>query len=133
MQKARSQEPKAPSYRLQAHGFRFCFTRRQAFFSPFPHGTGALSVTDEYLALEGGPPSFRRDSSCPAVLRYRSHSLGICFAYGALTLSGGPFQAASATDSMGAGQCPAPALQPRTRRPGLGSSRFARRYSGNLV
>src|SRR5947208_11440274 len=27
-------------------------------FSPFPHGTGPLSVTREYLALEGGPPRF---------------------------------------------------------------------------
>ncbi len=26
------------------------------FFSPFPHGTCALSVGREYLALEGGPP-----------------------------------------------------------------------------
>jgi len=40
----------------------------QGFFSPFPHGTRALSVTREYLALEGGPPSFRRGSSCPALL-----------------------------------------------------------------
>src|SRR5688572_1766314 len=31
------------------------------------------------------------------------------------------------------GTSPAPALQPRSRRTGLGSSRFARRYSGNLV
>ena len=30
----------------------------------------------------------------------------ICFAYGAVTLFGGPFQAASATDPMGAGQAP---------------------------
>ena len=112
MQKARSQGPKAPSYRLQAHGFRFCFTRRQAFFSPFPHGTGALSVTDEYVALEGGPPRFRRGFSCPAVLRYRSHSLGICFAYGALTLFGGPFQAASATDSMRTGRTPSRPYNP---------------------
>ena len=56
--------------------------------------------------MEGGPPRFRRDSSCPAVLRYRSHSLVIDFAYGALTLCGGPFQAASAIDPMGAGQAP---------------------------
>jgi hypothetical protein len=56
--------------------------------------------------LEGGPPRFRRDSSCPAVLRYPGHLLGVCFAYGALTLSGGPFQAASATDSMQTGQAP---------------------------
>ena len=102
----------SPSYRLQAHGFRICFTRRQAFFSPFPHGTGALSVTDEYLALEGGPPRFRRDSSCPAVLRYPDHPLGLCFAYGALTLSGGPFQAASATDSMQTGQAPSGPYNP---------------------
>jgi hypothetical protein len=51
-------EPKlyAPSDRLLAHGFRIYFTRHLAFFSPFPHGTGALSVTEECLALEGGPP-----------------------------------------------------------------------------
>ena len=29
----------------------------QGFFSPFPHGTGSLSVSQEYLALEDGPPS----------------------------------------------------------------------------
>src|SRR5687768_3646139 len=112
MQKARSQPLCTPegthpaSYRLQAHGFRFYFTRRQAFFSPFPHGTGALSVTDEYVALEGGPPRFRRGFSCPAVLRYRSHSLEQCFAYGALTLFGRPFQAASATRSKSCGTMP---------------------------
>jgi hypothetical protein len=39
-------------------------------FSPFPHGTGSLSVTKEYLALRDGPRRFPRDSSCPAVLRY---------------------------------------------------------------
>ena len=27
------------------------------FFSPFPHGTGSLSVSKEYLALEDGPPT----------------------------------------------------------------------------
>ena len=37
-------------------------------FSPFPHGTGALSVTEEYLGLEGGPPTFGQDFSCPALL-----------------------------------------------------------------
>ena len=73
-------------------------------FSPFPHGTGALSVTDEYLALEGGPPRFRRDSSCPAVLRYPDHPLVNGFAYGALTLFGGPLQAASATIPMRTGK-----------------------------
>ena len=37
-------------------------------FSPFPHGTGPLSVDREYLALEDGPPRFRQGSSCPGVL-----------------------------------------------------------------
>ena len=57
-----------PSDRLLAHGFRFYFTRHQAFFSPFPHGTSSLSVTEECLALEGGPPSFPQDFTCPTVL-----------------------------------------------------------------
>ena len=48
--------------------FQGLFTRHLAFFSPFPHGTGALSVTREYLALEGGPPGFPQDYSCPMVL-----------------------------------------------------------------
>src|SRR5690625_756098 len=40
----------------------------QGFFSPFPHGTGSLSVDHEYLALEDGPPIFRQDFTCPALL-----------------------------------------------------------------
>ena len=38
-------------------------------FSPFPHGTGSLSVSREYLALPDGPGKFTQDSSCPALLR----------------------------------------------------------------
>jgi hypothetical protein len=41
----------------------------QGCFSPFPHGTGSLSVAREYLALRDGPRRFPRDFSCPAVLR----------------------------------------------------------------
>ena len=37
-------------------------------FSPFPHGTCSLSVIEEYLGLEGGPPMFRQDFTCPALL-----------------------------------------------------------------
>ena len=40
----------------------------QGFFSPFPHGTGSLSVSQEYLALEDGPPMFRQGFSCLALL-----------------------------------------------------------------
>src|SRR5690606_19221706 len=41
-------------------------------FSPFPHGTGSLSVTRKYLALGDGPPGFRRNFTCSAVLRIHS-------------------------------------------------------------
>ena len=41
----------------------------QGCFSPFPHGTGSLSVSGEYLALADGPAGFTRDYSCPALLR----------------------------------------------------------------
>ncbi len=46
----------------------------QGFFSPFPHGTGSLSVTSEYLALRDGPRSFSRDFTCPAILRNLSRA-----------------------------------------------------------
>ncbi len=40
------------------------------FFSPFPHGTGSLSVSWEYLALEDGPPIFSQDTTCPDLLDF---------------------------------------------------------------
>ena len=62
--------------------------RSSRCFSPFPHGTGSLSVTEEYLGLEGGPPTFRQDFTCPALLTDRHEH----YAYGAITRSGRPFQ-----------------------------------------
>ena len=56
------------SHCLYACGFRVYFTPLPGFFSPFPHGTGSLSVDYEYLALEDGPPIFRQDFTCPALL-----------------------------------------------------------------
>src|SRR5207248_2688410 len=53
---------------MYACGFRIYFTPLPGFFSPFPHGTGSLSVDNEYLALEDGPPIFGQDSTCPALL-----------------------------------------------------------------
>ena len=38
-------------------------------FSPFPHGTGSLSVSQKYLALPDGPGRFAQDFTCPALLR----------------------------------------------------------------
>ena len=57
-------------------------------FSPFPHGTCSLSVTKEYLGLEGGPPMFRQDFTCPALLEDENR----LYPYGAITHYGLPFQ-----------------------------------------
>ena len=40
----------------------------QGFFSTFPHGTCALSVTSEYLALARGQARFILGFTCPALL-----------------------------------------------------------------
>ena len=53
---------------MYACGFRIYFTPLPGFFSPFPRGTSSLSVDYEYLALEDGPPIFRQDYTCPALL-----------------------------------------------------------------
>ena len=68
--------------------FQVSFTPLSGCFSPFPHGTCSLSVTREYLGLEGGPPMFRQDFTCPALLE----SSSITFAYGAVTRYGHSFQ-----------------------------------------
>ena len=52
--------------------FQVLFTPRQGYFSPFPRGTGSLSVERSYLALESGLPRFPPDFTCPMVLRNSS-------------------------------------------------------------
>ena len=63
--------------------------RLSRFFSPFPHGTGSLSVSREYLALPDGAGSFRQSFTGSALLRILSpvlilplkdfHPLRSCF------------------------------------------------------
>ena len=71
MQKARChpvrrhRAPTASKYKVSG-SISLLYSR---FFSPFPHGTGSLSVSREYLALEDGPPRFKQDFSCPVLLR----------------------------------------------------------------
>ena len=91
----------------------------------FPSQYSALSVTEEYLALRGGPRSFPQGSSCLVVLwillcslRFRlrgSHPLRPAFP--------GPFCYPRKIIFA--------VRTPGCSHPGLGSSRFARRYSGN--
>ena len=82
----------------------------QGFFSPFPHGTGSLSVGNEYLALEDGPPIFRQDNTCPALLNMSIHAFRVR-GYHPLWPD---FPDCSTTHIP------------------IGWSPFARRYSGNL-
>src|SRR5437763_10870136 len=71
-----------------SHGIRKCWAltpckhiisgtislRSQRFFSPFPRGTGSLSVANEYLGLRRGRRRFIRSFTCIVLLR---KSLGV--------------------------------------------------------
>src|SRR5690606_23593829 len=95
-------------------------------FSPFPHGTGSLSVAREYLALGGGPPGFPRDSPCPVVRRVRPGVMPASVTGLSPSLAGrsrplrlpASFITPCGTPYNPDGQAPA----------GLGCSPFARRY-----
>ena len=103
------------------------------FFSPFPHGTGSLSVAGEYLALEGGPPRFLRGFTCPVVLGYAHQRVQCDFVYRAITCFGGTFQSLRLSpDLVTLRGSPMSAPQPQTRLlgSGLGCGPFARRYLG---
>ena len=99
-------------------------------FSPFPHGTGSLSVRNEYLALRDGPRGFKQGFSCPALLRYLLR-VWITFAYATVTLFGSPFQRTQLATRLVT--LLLQALQPPNHRngTGLGSSEFARHYYRN--
>ena len=126
-----------------ARGFRRCFTPLSGCFSPFPHGTGSLSVMGECSALEGGPPCFGPGFTCPALLGdapRRPHGS----AYGALTRCGRPSHAVPlpcgfVTPPERAGSRDGSPRNPRAATPcrlhvrGFGLwSGFARRYSRSL-
>ena len=128
---------------LGAHGFRCSFTPLSGCFSPFPHGTGSLSVMGECSALEGGPPCFGPGFTCPALLGdapRRPHGS----AYGALTRCGRPSHAVPlpwrfVTPPERAGSRDGSPRNPRAATPcrlhvrGFGLwSGFARRYSRSL-
>ena len=73
--------------------------------------------------MEGGPPTFRQDFTCPALLEDRKGH----YPYGAVTLSGRVFQTRSAlSHSLFAGP-----TTPQGMPWGLGSPAFARHYSGS--
>ena len=96
-------------------------------FSPFPHGTGSLSVSREYLALPDGPGGFTQDSSCPALLRIPLRFLSLHVPDSHRLRSDFP------NSSIHEISCDVAVLQPPRCRNiwGLGSSPFARHYWGN--
>ena len=55
-------------YVLVSTGFQVLFHSPPGVLFTVPSQYYALSVTKEYLGLEGGPPVFPRDYTCPAVL-----------------------------------------------------------------
>src|ERR1700691_3163396 len=110
-------------------------------FSPFPHGTGSLSVTREYLGLGGGPPRFTRNFTGSVLLGIPSGSrLG--FAYRGIPLYATasqrlPLPRRFVTPCQdGSPDQTVPRPQPRnacrlSHVTGLASSPFAHHYSGN--
>ena len=68
MQKARSHPRRAPTAckRMVSGSISLPYS---GFFSPFPHGTSSLSVSQEYLALPDGSGWFIQNFSCSALLR----------------------------------------------------------------
>ena len=96
------------------------------FFSPFPHGTGSLSVSQEYLALPDGAGRFPQGVSDLAVLRI--HYPSISYVYVAVTRYGQVSHPVLLQLTIHV-----VVLQPQYCRnnAGLGCFPFARHYSGN--
>ena len=69
MQKARRHALKDAPTACRHMGSGSISTFCPKYFSPFPHGTGTLSVSYAYLALPDGHGRFTQDFSCPALLR----------------------------------------------------------------
>ena len=107
--------------------FQVSFTPLAGFFSPFPRGTRSLSVTIEYLALEGGPPGFGQGFTCPGLLGIPLGQVSISSTGLSPPMAGlsRPFLYQNTVPRCG------PAT-PGGRPPGLGWCAFARHYSRNL-
>jgi hypothetical protein len=139
LQKARRHQPsRTGSDRPEAHGFRCSFTPLVGVLFTVPSRYWFPIGRRRSLALGGGPPRFRPDPACRAVLTQTPHPGPTGVAYGALTHSGRPFQQRSAAHDPQARKLPPPPGAPfnptttapagSSRRCGLGSPPFARRY-----
>ena len=106
-------------------GFQVLFHSPPGVLFTFPSQYYALSVTKEYLALEGGPPVFPQGFSCLVVL---------WILLAAFSFRVRDFHPVSLVFPVPFRYVPAHLSQSEPRRAshsGLGSFPFARRYSGN--
>ena len=106
-------------------GFQVLFHSPPGVLFTFPSQYYALSVTKEYLALGGGPPCFPQDSSCPVVLRILPASLRFRLQDFHLLRCAFPKHFGYLQNYLPQSSTPI------CSQTGLGSFRFARRYSGN--
>jgi hypothetical protein len=121
--------PRLPSYRLWACGFRLSFTPRPGVLFTCPSRYSSAIGHTGVFSLGGWSPRLHARLLVPGVTQELHYEPSLAVAYGALTRSGAPSQGTSAGFSASRPWV----LQPRgAELPGLGSSRFARRYSGNL-
>ena len=121
--------------------FQVLFHSLPGYFSPFPHGTSSLSVAKEYLALRGWSPRVPTGFPVPAVLRYLSRKAAQFRVRDCYPLWSG-FPSGSAITHFVTSRPAGRRIKPGpttpndndcrlSHRPGLGSSLFARHYSGS--
>ena len=124
MQKARRHQPKLTPTACKQTVSGTISLPYSGYFSPFPHGTSALTVFQEYLALPDGSGRFTQDFTCPALLRIPLE-ITTPYAYRTITFYGVTFQTLLLRVAFHI-----VVLQPRSCRNsiGLGYSPFARHY-----
>ena len=108
-------------------GFQVLFHSPPGVLFTFPSQYYALSVTKEYLALGGGPPDFPQGSTCLAVLRI------LPLRFGFRVRGFYPLWLAFPKPFHYRLRLLVQSITPVCTHTGLGSSHFARRYSGNRV
>ena len=119
----RKPDTNTTSHRFHFSNFRYSFTLFSKFFASFPHGTCSLSVSHQYLALDGIYHPLRAAIPNNSTLRSPvvTDSSGM---NGAVTLHGAPFQATLPDKFLMTWtlQTTIPKIN------SLSSSRFTRRY-----
>ena len=117
MQKARRHHSRG-SDRLQAHGFRVSFTPLSGVLFTFPSRYSSTIGLPGVLSLGGWCRRIRTGLLRPRPTQGTARARERC-AYGAVTLCGAPFQAASATPASSQNGSPTTPRAPRRTRFGL--------------